>query len=88
MTKAQLPKREELHWPTLRALDESGGSASIKELLERIADDLNLPDEILDIPHGEGPRSEFNYRAAWARTDLKIVGAVDNVSKGIWIITE
>ncbi len=88
MTKAQLPKREEFHWPTLRALDESGGSASIKELLERIADDLNLPDEILDIPHGEGPRSEFNYRAAWARTDLKILGAVDNVSKGIWIITE
>ena len=88
MKKAQLPTREDLHWPTLKALDERGGSASIYELSERMAIDLDLPDEILDIPHKGGPTSEFNYRAAWARTDLKLVGAVDNTSKGVWTITE
>ena len=43
---------------------------------------------LLDILHKDGPRSEVDYRAAWARTSLKFVGAVNNTSRGIWTITE
>ena len=53
-----------------------------------MATDLALSDEILDIPHKGGSRSEVDYRAAWARTHLKFVSAVENTSKGIWTITE
>ena len=88
MTKRQLPTYEDILWPTLKALEVSGGSASIQELSKQVASDLGLPDEILDIPHGEGPGSEFEYRSAWARTHLKYVGAVGNTSRGIWTITE
>ena len=88
MTKHQLPTSKDLYWPTLKALTARGGSASIQELLEQVATDLALPDEILDIPHKDGPRSEVAYRAAWARTQLKFVSAIDNTSRGIWTITE
>ena len=44
--------------------------------------------EILDIPHKDGPQSEVDYRAGWARTHLKRIGAVDNTLRGIWTITE
>ena len=88
MTEHQLPTYEDLLWPTLKALENRGGSASIQELSEQVATDLALSDEILDIPHKDGPRSEVDYRAAWARTHLKFVSAVENTSRGIWTITE
>ena len=87
MTKIPIPTYEDLLWPTLKALEGCGGSASIQELSEQVATDLALPDEILDILHRDGPRSEVDYRGAWARTHLKMVGAVDNTSRGIWTIT-
>ena len=86
--KRQIPTYQDLLWPILKALEDRGGSASIQELSEQVATDLALPDEILDVPHKDGPRSEVDYRAAWARTHLKRVGAIDNTSRGIWTITE
>ena len=86
--KRQIPTYQDLLWPILKALEDRGGSASIQELSEQVATDLALPDEILDVPHKDGPQSAVDYRAAWARTHLKRVGAIDNTSKGIWTITE
>lgn len=88
MTKQRIPTYKDLLWPTLKALEFRGGSASIQELVEQIAIDLKLPDRILDIVHNDGPRTEVEYRSAWARTHLRIIGAVDNTSRGIWTITE
>ena len=89
MTKSQTPKANDLLWPTLKALEARGGSASIQELSEQVAAYLALPDEMLDILHGKnGPKSEVDYRASWARTRLKFIGAVDNTTIGIWTITE
>ena len=88
MTEAHIPKYQDLFWPTLNALNVRGGSASIQELVEQMATDLVLPDEVLNAPHGDGPRSEFEYRAAWSRTYLKIADLIDNTSRGIWTVTE
>ncbi len=82
------PTREDLLWPTLRALEVLGGSASIYELSEQIAIDLALTDEILNIPHKDGLLSEVDHRAGWARTDLKHIGAIENTSRGVWTITK
>lgn len=84
----QMPSRQDLLWPTLKALDSSGGSASIQELSRRVAMYMKLPDEILNIPHKEGPQTEVDYQAAWARSILKNVGAIDNTARGVWTITD
>lgn len=84
----KLPTSNDLLWPTLKALESLGGSASISEIPEQIAQDLGLPDSMLDIPHGDGPQSELSYRSAWARTYLRHIGAVDNSARGVWTITQ
>ena len=87
MKEQQLPNYVDLLWPTLKALEDRGGSASIQELSEDVARELALSDQILDVLHNDGPKSEVDYRAAWARTDLKLIGAADNTSRGVWTIT-
>ena len=69
-------------------LNNRGGSASIQELSEHVARELDLADDVLEILHGDGPETEVDYRAAWARTNLKWIGAIDNTRRGIWAITD
>lgn len=78
----------ELMWPVLRALEGLGGSASIGELDDRVATDMDICEADLDIVHGDGTQSEFAYRCAWARTHLRRIGAVENSARGVWAITE
>ena len=72
------PTYKELPWLILKALEDLGGSASIKELSAWLADYLGL---------SEMP-DELEYRIAWGRTDLKRVDAIDNSTRGVWTITE
>ena len=76
ISKSQIPTYENLLWPTLKALESEGGSASIHEIASRVAIDMALPDETLDVLHRDGPQTEVDYRAAWARTHLKLSGAM------------
>lgn len=87
MTPDRVPQYHELFNPTLAALRSLGGSASIRELDDAIASELNLTPEILEIPHGTTGKSELSYRAAWARTYLKIFGLLENSARGVWALT-
>lgn len=83
-----MPSFDKLLNPTLRALRRLGGSASITELLERIVEDLRLPQEVVEQPHpGRGNRIELEYRLAWARTYLKNYGLITNSARGVWVLT-
>lgn len=79
MTEYRVPTFEEVAAPTIQALKDLGGSASIRELSEAVAGLMALPDDVLE---------EFGYRAGWTRTYLKKMGAIDNSSRGIWSLTE
>ena len=48
---------------------------------------MELPDEVVNLPHGDGPRTEIEYRLPWASSELKKFGLVDNSSRGIWALT-
>lgn len=87
MTAQEIPTYDDLLWPTLEVLKNSGGSASIQELSEQVPRHLALPDEVADIPHNDGPQTEVDYRLAWARTHLKWVDAIENTGRGVWTIT-
>lgn len=84
----KVPTIEDLPIPTLRAIEQRGGSASIHEIAEGVAALLNLPEAVLEILHLDGPQTEFLYRAAWARTYLRKMGAVENSSRGVWSLTD
>lgn len=87
--EVEVPKWYELLWPTLKALGALGGSARVRELEERLASELQLPDSVLDKLQKEGSvQTAVSYNAAWARTYLRKLEVVDNPSRGVWAITK
>ena len=60
---------------------------TIEEMEDDVAAAMSLSDELRSVPHGEGPRSQFEYELAWVRTYLKKVGALENSQRGVWRLT-
>jgi len=85
----KMPTPNQLVWPVLEAVRALGGSAHISEISTQVAKQQGFPEELLDIMHKPGsPQTEIDYRLAWARTQLKGIGALVNSSRGVWAITE
>jgi restriction system protein len=60
---------------------------TIEEMEEAVASAMGLSDELRAVPHGDGPRTQFEYELAWVRTYLKKVGALENSERGVWRLT-
>lgn len=73
--------------PLLNALRGLGGSAKADEAVDRVAQDLAVPDEILNetLPSGG---SRFRNQVAWARFYLVREGLIDSSKHGVWSLTE
>lgn len=87
MKKKEVPTFDELMSPTLQALKQLGGSASIDEMVPEIVRLMGLPQEVADVPHGTSGQTELEYRSAWARTYLRKAGFIENSERGIWALT-
>jgi len=84
----RMPIYHELLWPTLDGIQKLGGSATIQEINEQVIAAENFSEDQQAVPHGAGGQSEIEYRLAWARTNLKGLGAVENSARGVWSVTE
>lgn len=84
----QVPPYDLLINPLFQALKQLGGSGSIEEIYEKVTEIMNLPENILGIPHDpeKSNQTEVAYRLAWARTYLKKFGVLENSSRGVWAI--
>jgi restriction system protein len=73
--------------PLLDALRGLGGSGSPEEVVERIAADLKLSDNVQNelLPSGE-PR--YRNQVHWARFYLVREGLLDSSKRGVWSLTE
>src|SRR5712691_7634642 len=73
--------------PVLDALRGLGGSGTPDEVVERIAQDLGLSDEIQNelLPSGE---SRYRNQVAWARFYLVREGLLNSSKRGVWSLTE
>lgn len=88
-TNNALPSFDELMIPTVKAIQELGGSGSIDEINAKVYAIAEISDEILQIPHGEkGSMSEIEYRLTWTRNYLKNFGLLENSSRGIWALSK
>ncbi len=84
----QIPAYAQLVEATFAALQKLGGSGKNEEINDQAIAILNLPNEVLEIPHlNNTSLSEIHYRLAWARTLLKNYGAIANSARGVWTIT-
>ena len=74
------PDYTKLFIPTIQILEASGGQASVGKIVEKLLE-KGFP---AGSPHKDTNRSELDYQAAWARSYLKIYGALENPSRGVW----
>lgn len=82
-----IPNYATLIEATFSALKMLGGSGKNDEINSKVADILELSNEVQDIPHlNSSSLSEVNYRCAWARTILKNYGALENSARSVWTI--
>ena len=73
---------------TIEALKDLGGSATIRELDEKVVDLEAVTEAEQAFTMPDGTRTRMNYYLAWARTYLKRGNAVVNSSRGVWALTE
>jgi restriction system protein len=86
--ETHVPNIPALLWPTLRAIRDIGGAGTIDEINDRVIELESFTEPQQAVLHVDGPRTEIEYRLAWARTYLKGMGAVVNSERGVWSITE
>lgn len=73
--------------PLLDALRKLGGSGDPGEVVEQIATDLQVPDDVQNELLDSGtPR--FRNQVAWARFYLMREGLIDSSKRGIWSLTD
>lgn len=88
--EAGLPLYPELRWITLQAMRDMPLPASNAEINEAVADALGLTDEQRAVMHYQSSgarRTELEYRVAWARTALRVAGAIDSAGRAAWTVT-
>lgn len=88
MPDSKIPQYHELMWPTLTAVKDLGGSATVKEMYEHVVESQHFSEEQQAISTKDGRMSEIEYRLHWARTHLKGIGAITNSARGVWTITD
>src|SRR6266516_5028916 len=88
MAVVYVPQHHEMLWPTMQAVAELGGSASISEIVETVIRREGYSDDQQAALHNNGPQAEIGYRLAWARTDLKGMGLLTNSARAVWTLTD
>jgi len=85
----KVPTFDRLMNPVIEALKILGGSGTIEEINNQVAEIVGLTDEQLEVLHNseKGGRTEVEYRLAWTRTYLKKYGVLENSSRGVWALT-
>ena len=83
-----IPTPNDLIEPLIKALKTLGGSGTVQEIYDKVCELGNFSDVQQNILHKQGPNTEIAYRLAWARTNLRIYGALENVRRGVWSLTE
>lgn len=81
-----VPKYDELMNPLLEAMRKLGGSSSVEEQEDAVAEILKLSEKDISEIH-RGSTTKLKYRLAWARNYLKRAGYLDNSARGVWTLT-
>jgi restriction system protein len=86
---AKVPTFDQMMNPLIQVLKSLGGSGTIEEIDNKVAEVLNLSDEQLEMLHNpdRGGQTEIEYRLAWTRTYLKKFGVLENSNRGVWALT-
>lgn len=81
-----VPTYDNLYNPLIKALKQLGGSGSVSEIEEKVAEILKLSEKDINEIHRKNT-TKFSYRLAWTRNYLKRYGILENSSRAVWSLT-
>jgi len=84
---ADVPTHEAFMWPIIERLKAHGRSMSIAEMLEDVSQHMGLGEDVLTVRVGKYNELAVAQRMGFARSWLKLAGAVDNSQRGVWTLT-
>jgi restriction system protein len=88
VTPEDLPRYQDFILPVIRAVAALGGSARAGEIEARVVADLAPSDEELDVVYPSRPStSVFVDRAEWGRSYAKLIGALEQPKRGVFLLT-
>jgi len=87
MSRSDLPTYSDLMYPTLKAVEELGGSAQAREITSKVLEDINATDEQLAVVYDTRPRSVLVDRIEWARHYTKLIGALESPRRALYVLT-
>lgn len=82
-----IPPYEKLHKYVLKAVNQLGGSAPVREVERIVADMLLLTSEEREEIH-KGSQTKLTYRVAWSRFYLKKQGLLESAKRGVSVLSE
>ena len=81
----KFPSGTKLRNAILEVLSENKEGLNNKSLEAKVAQLIMLSQLHLGEKLKDGKRYKFSYRLAWAKSELKISGAIQKNSNGLWI---
>jgi restriction system protein len=84
--KNYFPMKNVLKDATIQAIKELGGTATTQQINSKVAEILDLSEEILTLEDESGIGTMYEYRMRWIRTELK--GKILNPKRGVWVLAE
>lgn len=84
-----MPTHQELVVPVLKAVNELGGSAKTREITQRVADGYADKEHLLEMTYPLRPsQSVLLERISWGRSTAKLISALKQPARGVYIITD
>ena len=80
----KLPTKPVLEEATVYVLTTEGKAITTAEVNRKVAEYLQIPQELLELEGSQGTGTEYSYRMCWIRSDLKKRGIIENPTRGIW----
>ena len=88
-TDQGMPTHQDLVVPILKAVNELGGSGKTNEVNETVLEILPEAESLLQIAFPNRPKdSVLMSRIAWGRSTAKRVGALEQPTQGMYLLTE
>lgn len=73
--------------PVLRAVHDLGGSASSRQIVDKLVEAEGFTDELIALQYPNQAKSMLLDRADWARSYCELAGVLESPKRGLFLVT-
>lgn len=81
-----LPTKKLLANAVIQVLKQASEPMRACDINDKVAELLQIPQDVLKIEDANCTGSEFSYQMRWIRTNLKNLGLISSPKRGVWVL--